>query len=161
MEGTAAGSTRSFVGVDSCVLGVSNGEPFNARAFLRMQRDTLITTEAFWRSVGRRFTRFDRPDPVHVTGHELTRIGVALKDIPQRLGSHRLVHASQIIEVISREETDPNDVFSNTYENFIHVGPVTWMHMKRGKGRTWILDARTIHDRHLILPRYTRVIVRS
>ena len=156
------GRTTDFDAVDTQFLGAQPlPEPFSAVRYLKDAADLFDRTDAFHRSVEWRLRMLAHPDPVHIKGVRLMRMGVRLQQIPNRLGTHRFAHAVQVLELMSRELTDPSRIFSRTEQNYVRIGALTWMLLKREPSGRWKLDARTWHDRDEIVPYHSHVIVRT
>lgn len=153
---------QTLLRVDRVVLGGSRAAPFNARKYLAENQDRIMTTRAFGRSVPWRFRLVGHADPVGISGFELNVVhGLSLGELPLRFGStaFRMVHPSHLVELLSRDATDPSRVLSPG-ESYACIGRWTWVRVLRRGSRSWYLDALARKDRDRVLPNDSRIVLR-
>lgn len=123
------------------VLTAQDDAQFSARAFLRRNAKKFSMTDAFRRSVVPRLAMLGHPDAVHLHAFRLEEVGVRLRDIVESVRKYRFAHATFVLELLSQEESDPNDVLSLTHPNYVRISANTCMLAKYEKDGTWLLDA--------------------
>ncbi len=134
-------SVLPFRGGFRVTLGATTGAPFDARKYLREQGHAFRYTGAFRRVANWRLRRIGHAHIVHIHAEVLNRTGFTLKRAAKQLSTHHVLDLAHAIELLSRQETDPNLIFSSVRDTYVHIGPMSWF-VYRPKSDGPILDAQ-------------------
>lgn len=161
MREPPTGLYRAFQRMEqTATLGASGAEPFNARKHIDDHPEQFFIKDQFNRSIRHRLFLCGHPDIVHAQVFDTVKSGARLHQVPELLGTHRVLLPMHALELLVREENEPTGVFSYVHLNYVRASARVWMLLKFDRGR-WHLDARTRGMLEESVPLGSRIIVRN